>query len=118
MKTTFHTIIFCMLMLLLAGLRLTWQSGSVVAEAEAAPNHAEQHVMMCSATSLVDPATATHSAIASGNWTDSATWQNGTLPSAGARVHIPVGMTVTVNDMIDHDLKHSGRLIVLQENWS
>jgi len=38
-------------------------------------------------------------AVQSGNWSNAATW-GGAVPSQGARVHVPSGMTVTV----DHDI--------------
>lgn len=54
---------------------------------------------------LVDPAQATHIVSGSGNWSDPAIWQNGTLPTAGARISIPVSMTVTVDGVVPHDFK-------------
>ncbi|WP_170972409.1 malectin domain-containing carbohydrate-binding protein [Natronorubrum halophilum] len=45
---------------------------------------------------LVPTSDATHSATTSGPWTDSATWDNG-VPNDGARVHVPSGVTVTVD---------------------
>ncbi|KAA3613396.1 MAG: hypothetical protein DWQ01_02405 [Planctomycetota bacterium] len=44
---------------------------------------------------LVDDAWMTDTALASGNWSDPATW-GGTMPQAGARIVIPAGITVSV----------------------
>ncbi|MGB3617127.1 MAG: G8 domain-containing protein, partial [Catalinimonas sp.] len=69
----------------------------------AAPNHG----------GMVHPALAdlmahtkmTHQAQQSGNWTNPATW-GGSLPPSGARVLIPMGVTVTVDGQITARLKH------------
>ncbi len=53
-------------------------------------NH-EEHM---AALGLVDPADATHIAIASGDWFDPATWADGLIPGDDARVHIPDGIHV------------------------
>jgi Ca2+-binding RTX toxin-like protein len=42
----------------------------------------------------------THTAIASGNWSNPSIWQNGVVPSDGARVHIPMDVEVTVDRII------------------
>ncbi|MEM7376790.1 MAG: G8 domain-containing protein, partial [Pseudomonadota bacterium] len=39
----------------------------------------------------------THTAVASGDWSSPATWANNTVPSDGARVHIPPQTTVTLD---------------------
>ncbi|MEM9604338.1 MAG: G8 domain-containing protein [Pseudomonadota bacterium] len=39
----------------------------------------------------------THTAVASGNWSSPATWANNTVPTDGARVHIPPQTTVTLD---------------------
>jgi hypothetical protein len=49
--------------------------------------------------SLVDLHAVTHRAIASGDWDDAATWENGQIPGTGARVHVPVHKTVTVDSV-------------------
>jgi hypothetical protein len=46
---------------------------------------------------LVPLTGATHVAIASGDWTNPAIWQNGQVPSAGAKVVISSGATVRFN---------------------
>ena len=43
---------------------------------------------------------ATHIAIRNGAWSDPATWQNGQLPTAGARVLIPIGVEVQVDGVV------------------
>ncbi|MEM7536954.1 MAG: LamG-like jellyroll fold domain-containing protein [Chloroflexota bacterium] len=44
---------------------------------------------------LADPADATFTATQDGSWFDTATWQEGAVPGANARVYIPAGTTVT-----------------------
>lgn len=46
---------------------------------------------------LVPYSEATHIATQSGNWANAATWSNGVIPDAGARVIIPEGITVRFN---------------------
>ena len=57
------------------------------------------------ALKLVDHADATNTAVASGNWSDASTWQDGNIPAAGARVVIPMGQTVTVDGVISEEFK-------------
>lgn len=52
-------------------------------------------VHMGQANALADPADATHVAISTGNWSDPNTWEGGRVPSAEAKVYIPVTVTVT-----------------------
>ncbi len=60
------------------------------------------------AMALVSADQATNTVTASGNWSDSAVWQNGELPTAGARIIIPQGMTLTVDSVIPHEFKTIG----------
>src|ERR1051325_4510111 len=46
---------------------------------------------------LVPESSATHIAVADGNWSEPATWKGKKLPEADAKVHIPRGKTVTVD---------------------
>ncbi|TWT86556.1 Bifunctional hemolysin/adenylate cyclase precursor [Pseudobythopirellula maris] len=46
---------------------------------------------------LVRYADVTHTAVASGDWSDPSTWANGSAPSEGARVLIPYGTEVTID---------------------
>src|SRR5690606_37175320 len=46
---------------------------------------------------LVPLENATHVAVANGEWTNPSTWLNNKVPSAGARVVIPRGVTVQFN---------------------
>ncbi|MCR9197394.1 MAG: G8 domain-containing protein, partial [Planctomycetaceae bacterium] len=57
------------------------------------------------ALALVDTSAATHTVVASGSWTDPAIWQNGTLPTSGARVVIPAGQSVTVDSVMPEEFK-------------
>ena len=57
------------------------------------------------AAALVDTAQATHTVVASGNWSDASVWQNNTLPTAGARIVIPQGMTLTVDGQLREEFK-------------
>lgn len=42
----------------------------------------------------------THTAIASGSWSDPGTWDEG-VPTEGANVRIPVGKTITIDEVIE-----------------
>lgn len=46
---------------------------------------------------LVPVHTATHTAVASGNWNAVSTWASGVVPTVGAKVVIPAGITVRFN---------------------
>ncbi|MEO0561382.1 MAG: G8 domain-containing protein, partial [Chloroflexota bacterium] len=65
------------------------------------PVDAQQHA---EAMALVSDALATHVAVTSGTWTDAAVW-GGVLPTDGARVVIPAGITVTVDSVLPTALK-------------
>ena len=60
------------------------------------------------AMDLVSTEQATNTVVASGNWSDPAVWQNGTLPAAGARIVIPKDMTLTVDSVIATEFKTIG----------
>jgi hypothetical protein len=49
--------------------------------------------------------TATHTAVASGNWSSPSTWQNGLRPIDDANVLIPAGLTVTVDGIFGQKLR-------------
>ncbi|MEM7340575.1 MAG: G8 domain-containing protein [Actinomycetota bacterium] len=57
------------------------------------------------AMALVDPASATHVATSSGSWAAPGTWNAGAAPKAGSRVHIPAGLTVTVDRVETAEIK-------------
>lgn len=62
---------------------------------------------------LVDRNAATHTVVGSGAWSSPATWQNGVLPTDGANVLVPAGMSVTVDGVIAarlHTLRLDGTL--------
>ncbi len=42
----------------------------------------------------------THYAATSGDWSNPATWHNGVVPGAGARVLVPIGVEVTVDGVV------------------
>ncbi|MEM9607680.1 MAG: G8 domain-containing protein [Actinomycetota bacterium] len=54
---------------------------------------------------LVDPAAATHVAVASGNWSSPATWDGEARPTAGSRVHVPADVTVTVDRVLAEEIR-------------
>jgi hypothetical protein len=59
------------------------------------PEELEPRVLMTATISdLLNPTAATNVAIHSGNWSDASTWQNGAIPTAGAKVYIPQGVSV------------------------
>lgn len=60
------------------------------------------------AMSLVAMEDATHMAVASGNWSDAGTWRDGALPTEGARVIIPQGVSVTVAGIVPESIKTIG----------
>ena len=60
------------------------------------------------AMALVSADQATNTVIASGDWSNPAVWQNGELPTAGARIIIPQGMTLTVDSVIPTEFKTIG----------
>ena len=57
------------------------------------------------AMGLADPAAATHRVVASGPWSSPETWADGVLPTVGARVLVPAGLTVTVDGVFATELK-------------
>ncbi|MEM7313923.1 MAG: G8 domain-containing protein, partial [Planctomycetota bacterium] len=67
---------------------------------DAHPDNPELAAEHCAAMNLARPEDATHVLVASGDWSEPANWANGVLPGDKARVHIPAGITVTV-DRVD-----------------
>lgn len=57
------------------------------------------------AMGLADPTAATHRVVASGPWSSPETWADGVLPTVGARVLVPAGLTVTVDGVFTTELK-------------
>ena len=70
-------------------------------------NHAH-HMAHPAAMALVSADQATHTVVASGNWSDPNVWENQTLPSDGARIVIPQGMTLTVDSVLANEFKTIG----------
>ena len=60
------------------------------------------------AMALVSADQATNTVVASGNWSDPTVWQNGTLPTDGARIIVPQGMTLTVDSVMPQEFKTIG----------
>ncbi|MEM6621654.1 MAG: G8 domain-containing protein [Pseudomonadota bacterium] len=54
---------------------------------------------------LVSLDQVTHTAAQSGDWSDPATWGTGGVPGAGARVHIPAGIEITVDTTLAPEFK-------------
>src|SRR5437870_3659743 len=74
------------------------------AHAEAALAHPANPVMQAEHTALLDlinAADATHEAVQDGPWSSKATWKNGTVPEAGAAVHIPRHRVVIVDRILE-----------------
>ncbi|MEM9354838.1 MAG: G8 domain-containing protein [Pseudomonadota bacterium] len=81
-----------------------WESDFGNSSVTPNPGHSH-HPPNPAAMALVSLDQATHTVVASGNWSDPNVWQNGTHPTAGARVVIPAGMTLTVDSRIAEELK-------------
>ncbi|MEL6521306.1 MAG: G8 domain-containing protein, partial [Pseudomonadota bacterium] len=62
------------------------------------------HTEHMAAIDLVDPADASHVAVASGDWFDPAIWADGVVPSDGAKVYIPHGIDVHYSGESDASL--------------
>ncbi|MEM8707010.1 MAG: G8 domain-containing protein, partial [Actinomycetota bacterium] len=70
-------------------------------------DHAADAGTHAAVMSLVAPANATHVAAASGDWSSAATW-GGDVPGTGSFVHIPAGVTVTVDTKLDPEIERIG----------
>jgi len=66
-----------------------------------AAQHAEHQAVL----NLVPLVQVTHRAVASGAWSNPATWQNGVLPANNARVHVPAGLNVSFDLNPSPDLR-------------
>ncbi len=53
---------------------------------------------------LVRYADVTHTATSSGSWNDPRTWEGGLVPSAGARVLVPIGAHVNIDTKVPQDI--------------
>ena len=60
------------------------------------------------AMTLIAPELATNRVVTTGNWSDPATWENGALPETGARILIPKGLTLTVDQVMATEFKTVG----------
>ncbi|MEM9147009.1 MAG: G8 domain-containing protein, partial [Pseudomonadota bacterium] len=69
-------------------------------------NHATMnHSAPMPSLALVPVEQATHVVVASGNWSDPATWSEGQVPGEGAHVLIPEGLSVTVDAVLMPEIK-------------
>ncbi|HBE67333.1 MAG TPA: hypothetical protein DDW52_04215, partial [Planctomycetaceae bacterium] len=80
---------------------------ALVAEGEGS-HSGQNHVGNGAAMALVSAEQATHRAVSTGNWSDPNVWENQLLPTAGARILIPMGVTVTVDSVIATEFKTLG----------
>ena len=70
--------------------------------------HETQHNADPASMSLVSTDQATHTVVASGNWSNPEVWENGVLPDVGARIMIPAGVTLTVDSVLSDEFKTIG----------
>ena len=61
--------------------------------------------MHVAAMALVSNDLATNRAAASGNWSNPATWSNSSVPSAGSRIVVPEGVTLTVDSIMTDEIQ-------------
>jgi len=76
-----------------------------------------QSAFSSSIVDLIPDNTATHTAKESGSWSDTSTWVEGTIPTAGAIVVIPAGMVVTYSENSEEHIfaiKVKGTLKIVQ----
>jgi hypothetical protein len=60
--------------------------------------------LLANALALVDPAAATHVAVASGPWSSPSTWLNNRLPAESSSVVVPAGIEVVVDGRFETPL--------------
>jgi hypothetical protein len=85
----------------LADLSREEQVNSIIPHANNAVMRTEHFALF----DLVSYRDATHTAIASGRWTESLTWQDGIIPGEGAKVLIPHDVHVTVDAQVPARLR-------------
>lgn len=73
----------------------------------ASHDHAADVGTHTAAMELVDASAATHVAAVSGGWSSRETW-GGDLPGTGSLVHIPAGVTITVDTTLDPEIERIG----------
>ncbi|MEM6689247.1 MAG: G8 domain-containing protein, partial [Planctomycetota bacterium] len=66
------------------------------------------HMAHPAAMALVSADQSTHTVAASGNWSDPSIWENNAVPTAGARIVIPQGLTLTVDSEMTTEFKTIG----------
>ena len=71
---------------------------------EAHPDNPAMAGEHSAALSLVDMNQVTNTVVESGDWSDPTIWSNNELPGDMARVHIPEGITVTVDGLVGETL--------------
>ncbi|MEM6468104.1 MAG: G8 domain-containing protein [Planctomycetota bacterium] len=57
------------------------------------------------ALALVPISSASNTAVATGNWSDPATWHGGQVPEENGRVVIPQGLTVTIDSPLEEEFE-------------
>jgi len=65
------------------------------------PSSQQPHAKM----DLVPLDQVTHSAVSSGSWSTPSTWNTGSVPQAGSRVHIPEGLSVEIDGVNQEPIK-------------
>lgn len=70
-------------------------------------DHAANSGIHGAAMGLIEATNATHTAAASGDWSSPETW-GGAMPGTGSLVHIPAGVTVTVDTRLDPEIERIG----------
>ncbi|MEM7116777.1 MAG: G8 domain-containing protein [Chloroflexota bacterium] len=103
-------LLFGSLLFLLAAVPLARSLAATGSQSPHAASHAaghgvgSAHTMHMSNMNILDMGPATHTAIASGNWSDASTW-GGNLPTANALIAIPAGVVVTVDSQLSPRFK-------------
>ena len=79
---------------------------SETASEAATHSHAPmEHGAHAGLLALVDVADATHVGVSSGDWNSPTTWAGGVVPTNASRVHIPAGISVTVDGQLTAEMK-------------
>lgn len=77
-------------------------------EASSGQLHSMSNMGHAAAMALISAEQATHAAVTTGNWSDPNTWEDQALPTAGARILIPSGVSITVDSVMSTEFKTVG----------